>query len=386
MKMQKPHICFVAPAIFPVFSGDRSIELVGGAEVQQSVLARTFARAGYRVSIVTRDFGQPDGIEIDGVRIYRAHSEKGGIPGLRFFYPRATRLWKAMQRADADIYYQSCSGMLTGLVGQFCRSNRRHFVFVAASDADFYRDLPLVRYRRDQWLYRRGIRMADILILQNEAQMKDCQALFARSGTIVPSCHECLPGSRRDPKGYVLWVANMRRLKRPELFIEIARRLPYLKFRMVGGPSDRELYQEMAKLAATLPNIEFCGYVPFSEMHEQFNGARVLVNTSEFEGFPVTFMQAWACGIPVVSFFDTGDRFDAHPVLQIASDIESMTEQVAALMCDEVLWRWCGDRSRACYRARYTPEAALLAYEACFSSHGIGEKLADVARLHTGLA
>ena len=55
----RPHICFVSPFAWPVFARDERIKLVGGAEVQQSVLMRLFQRNGYRVSLITLDFGQP---------------------------------------------------------------------------------------------------------------------------------------------------------------------------------------------------------------------------------------------------------------------------------------------------------------------------------------
>ena len=48
--MHLPHICFVALRAWSVLAGDASIEIAGGAEVQQCILARLLARAGYRVS------------------------------------------------------------------------------------------------------------------------------------------------------------------------------------------------------------------------------------------------------------------------------------------------------------------------------------------------
>src|SRR5687768_4324553 len=67
-----PHICFLAPHAWPVFSGNPHIAEVGGAEVQQSILARLFAAHGYRVSMICLDYGQPHRTLIDGVTVHKA--------------------------------------------------------------------------------------------------------------------------------------------------------------------------------------------------------------------------------------------------------------------------------------------------------------------------
>src|SRR4051812_29929022 len=102
----KPKICFVAPHAWPVLARDASLKMVGGAEVQQTILARALARAGYRVSIISNDFGQPNGAEVDGVVVYKTHPLHGGIPVVRFLHPRLTTTLRALREADADIYYQ----------------------------------------------------------------------------------------------------------------------------------------------------------------------------------------------------------------------------------------------------------------------------------------
>src|SRR6185436_14108672 len=84
----KPSICFVAPTTWPVLSASSDIRVVGGAEVQQSMIAPALARRGYRVSMICYDYGQADRTEIKGVTIYNMHKPDEGIPVVRYLHPR----------------------------------------------------------------------------------------------------------------------------------------------------------------------------------------------------------------------------------------------------------------------------------------------------------
>lgn len=362
----KPSLCFLAPAAWPVISGDRSIKTVGGAEVQMGFLARAFAKAGYRVTMICMDYGQRDDVEIDGVRILKMHKPEGGIPVLRFVYPRFTSLWRALRRADADIYYQRAAGVHTGYVAAFARWYRRKFVFAVAHDTDLDPACPLFHYRRDKAIYKWGLSHADAVVVQNPVQKELYNSEHRRDALLVRSCYALSQSATRDSAGYVLWVSTMRRWKRPELFIELARQLPQYRFRMVGGGDGDAYYTELRNQAATVPNMEFVGFVPHVEIEREFNGARVFVNTSEHEGFPNTFLQAWARGIPCVSFVDTGSTMDGQPVLNRAQDFGELTKTVDKLMSDERAWQDAGMRSAACYTEYHSVEVAQMSYGRLF--------------------
>jgi glycosyltransferase involved in cell wall biosynthesis len=156
-------------------------------------------------------------------------------------------------------------------------------------------------------------------------------------------------------------------MKRPELFIELARRLPSVRFRMVGGADDPARLEQIANAAAALENLQFEGFVPYAEIDKRFDGARLFVNTSDAEGFPNTFLQAWARGIPAVSFLGNAEIHDGDLSGTHARDIGHMAAIVERLMSDDAEWRSASLASSRRFRERHTTEAALSHYERVFS-------------------
>jgi hypothetical protein len=58
----------------------------------------------------------------------------------------------------------------------------------------------------------------------------------------------------------------------------------------------------MAKLEGRqIPNLDYLGELPIEQVNELMSQSHVHVNTSSFEGFPNTFLQAWARGAVVAS-------------------------------------------------------------------------------------
>ena len=104
------------------------------------------------------------------------------------------------------------------------------------------------------------------------------------------------------------------------------------------------------------------------EIVGHFDAARVFVNTSDYEGFPNTFLQSWSRWIPTVSFFDTGSTLNGKPVVNVAGTMDEMAGAVGRLMQDDISWYETGRRVRECYETYHTPDAALNAYERVFAS------------------
>lgn len=320
------HICFVSMTVYPVLHGDTELQSIGGAELQQVQIARLLLRMGYKVSFVTLDHGQPDGQVLQGCCVYKAYKPGAGLPGLRFLIPRWTGIWSALLRANADIYYTRAAGFLPGMLALLRYRRPLRFIYAAASDMDFTRDKVFVQFARDRWLFRFGLRRADAVIVQNSIQRDSLRATYGRNSVVIPNFLDAEPIDLPETaRTRVLWVGKHRAIKRPLLFVALARALPDLAFVMIGPhfEDESDLYDEVIAAAKDLPNLEILGFQPLQEVEKQFNRARVLVSTSEMEGFPNIFLQAMRRGIPIVSFVDPDGMIRSNPALGSIVDSET---------------------------------------------------------------
>src|SRR5262245_20955579 len=172
-------VCLVSLRALGALADEYKHERLGGEEVQHAQLAAALSRLGYDVRVVVADFGQEDGAVYEGVRSYKAFKESAGLPGLRFIHPRWTGLWSAISRADADVYYYSCAGMILGLLAMFCARHERRLIFRVASDTDCDPDRVEIRLSRDRWLYKYGLTRSDAILVQTVSQQ---QALLKSYG------------------------------------------------------------------------------------------------------------------------------------------------------------------------------------------------------------
>jgi glycosyltransferase involved in cell wall biosynthesis len=135
---------------------------------------------------------------------------------------------------------------------------------------------------------------------------------------------------------------------------------------MVGGPQPgfNHLYQAIQHDAATLPNVTFHGQVPYQGMDEKYGRARIFVNTSDSEGFPNSYLQAWIRGTPVVAFFDPDHVIKTQNLGVAASSIDDMVEAVVRLISAPTLWASISARCRSYMAHRYAEERILSPYNA----------------------
>lgn len=103
-------------------------------------------------------------------------------------------------------------------------------------------------------------------------------------------------------KNNIIFLGRIESVKRGWLFCEIAKKMPEYNFYMLGQ-SFREKDKNTAIMAQyhNIPNLHFAGHVDGEEKAQYLKDAKILVNTSIHEALPVSFLEALAYGVCLVS-------------------------------------------------------------------------------------
>ena len=360
--LRKPSICIVSHNAYGAISGGRS-GFIGGVEWQTALTARWFAAHGYPVTLVTWNEGGPPEETIDDVRVLKVCAQDAGWPGLRFFHPKWTSLVRALRTADAAVYYHNCGECVTGQMALWCRQNRRPFVFSLASNADCDPRLPELKSGRERLLYRIGLRRADKVIAQTFTQQAQLRKHFGVEAEVIPMpCPGPANGEFQPPdvaSRRVLWVGRISAVKRPDRFLDLAEQCPEMAFDLVGPFFEDSFSQAVRRRADRIPNVVVHGQIAKSGLGDFYRRAAVLCCTSDYEGFPNTFLEAWSYGLPVVSTFDPDDVIVKHRLGLVGRELSELRQALLALVTQQNLHAECSRRVRAYYEANHTMTAVM---------------------------
>jgi asparagine synthase (glutamine-hydrolysing) len=107
-------------------------------------------------------------------------------------------------------------------------------------------------------------------------------------------------------------------------------RLPAVRYVIAGTGDDLPRLRALAQAHGVADIVEFLGYVPEEALPDCINGADVFVMPSRKEGFGIVFIEALACGVPVVACGLEGSRdavLDGRLGLLVDPGIDGELEQ-----------------------------------------------------------
>ena len=201
-------------------------------------------------------------------------------------------------------------------------------------------------------LFRRAVKSADQVISVSKAVESSVASIhLPKAGLTIPngfdpdffdpaaaaSASENVSGGR-----YVLWVGVIEDRKRPDLLIDIASSLPDIKFKVAGSPGREQKEDWVGRLKAC-PNIEYLGSVDRSHLRALLGKAAVFLFTSDFEGLPLSLIEAIGMGVPAVvqdrSSMPEVVSKDSLGFLCDANDLESWRAALKKCLQDDQLNR-----------------------------------------------
>lgn len=261
----------------------------GGAELQIALLARELAGHGHEVVIAGGDIGQADHVVLDGVMTRNAGKfHTGRLLEMIRAIPRVTQVireehpeWVVVMGWTAWLFVLWVLRPFLGFKLDFICS------LDSEINGEYRRENPIFGALFEFAVRRCDARHSITADQEKVFRERGMEATFYRY-LLIPRNTQRVLEKQID----LLWVSRCQQLKRPHLFLELVEALPDARCTMICPSEDKELWDSVAERAAKLPNLEFIEKVPYHEIQEYYDKARVFVNTSTFEGFPNSFIQS----------------------------------------------------------------------------------------------
>ncbi|MBL7937222.1 MAG: glycosyltransferase [Bacteroidia bacterium] len=328
----------------------------GGAEVRAVTIANQLAKSD-DVYVIIKEHEKPIDIVVNKVRVisheYFAPNQRSILK--KVYYSLIYNLqfkekiskdryyqWRPYLNVNAEFYAAFEITETSKMLVDFCKAFNKKFVLFIASDGELSYDTGLAKIMNvNKALAAYIVENAYKVFVQNNYQLEKLFENFKVTGIQV---NNPLPLNIKETivktgnKEYVTWIGKSSAVKQPLLFIELAKQFPELKFCMVMNKNDESIYTEVLK---NLPkNVVFKESLPFLEVNELLNNSKLFVNTSLYEGFPNTFLQAGCFSVPVISLNVNPNHF-----LDLSSggiccygSVDQLKSAVQNLIMDKVLY------------------------------------------------
>jgi glycosyltransferase involved in cell wall biosynthesis len=158
-------------------------------------------------------------------------------------------------------------------------------------------------------------------------------------------------------------------------FAQIKREFPEARLLLVGkGPSEGEVRELVSRLR--LADVEFTGPVAHAEIHRQYERADVFINASWLDNLPISLLEAFASGTPVVTTAAEGIRYfvehERTGLLSECGDPAGLARNVIRLLREPALALALSRNAREESR-RYSWEAVRPQWLAVYRSLGPAE-------------
>lgn len=305
----------------------------GGGELQLCLMAKALARGGHDVVVLdvetTEDF-----ITIDGIKVFKIKGWNDDIRYVRGF-TNMLKLYKSLRDQQADIYYCRIFNFRHMFSFWAARKVKAKFVISLASDLEAMNFVkrwknnysinplgigPFFDIIFNEITYPRLFRKADLVLVQHEGQ-KNILLQKRITSLVFPNLYDGTINQSRQTHSTedFIHVGSLRRHKGFDNFFKLIEKAPLHKFKIIGQPPEDKMGFLNYEKLKSYQNVSLLGRLNHSDTLKHIANSKALISTSPMEGFPNVFLEAWACGVPVLSMFvDPGDIIKREELGEVA--------------------------------------------------------------------
>ena len=277
-------ITFISTLVYNYFFPGQLRQSGGHTRIYN--LARRFATLpDYEVNCVVGDFGQHAAVVKDGVKLLKASVNK----------PIALlSVLKCLRGLNSDIYIDFCASPRLLILYLLKKIDGSKYIFLTGHDNDVSNKYREVENSIYYYAYLLGLKRADAIISQVPRHVELLKVNYGLDSHLVLSPYFDIKDKKQRKKDIALWVGRAASYKNPQAFVDLAERFPHQRFVMIcnESPYDNGFMSSLYDKIKDLKNFTFLDYVPYPDIIKYYEQAKILVNTSDSEGFPNTFIEA----------------------------------------------------------------------------------------------
>lgn len=284
--------------------------VMGGAEQQISLLVPELLRLGYEVHYIYINY-DCNSKPTFNVNLHPVQAKELSRRFGQNIFLYKTAICRILKKIKPDYIYQQSTSSLCGIAATYTKKNNCKLIWHIAARGGvlpyhFTSFRTMVFDYLDKKCAEYGIRNADYIVGQTKYQEGLLFDNYGKKCDVIAGNWHPEPNEKcnKELPVKVVWVANIKPHKQPEIFVDLAEKLQNVnnvEFVMIGRPMSGGYQQMLEKRISKLGNLKYLGEISNNEVNRLLSLSHILVSTSKSEGFSNTFIQAWMREVPVIS-------------------------------------------------------------------------------------
>lgn len=268
-----------------------------------------------------------------------------GMRFIRFIFYQLPSLIKLLKEHKPDYLYHGAPSRQAGILALICRFLKIKFVQRISNDNLTDHRIKSRLGFFEYLIFKQCLIRADYILCQNQYQFDNLSTKYSKKLHILTNPYKgtisdfIIPYNERK---YIVWIGLFQHQKNVPLLEEIIQKTPQFNFKIIGTSAincDNDTKVAINKIEQC-KNAEFVGFKESAELSTYLKNAICLLNTSRYEGFSNTYLEAFATGTPVVcmSNCDPNSVIKNKNLGRTANKCNDLQQTLLNFISDESIW------------------------------------------------